>query len=527
MSQTLKKDLISNTVLNVLTKAISYSSYAVIAYIWGANLITDIYYLGNSYVLAVSGIFVIIISSIFPTVFVKVRLNNSLYEARNFAGSFILYIMIPVILFSIFGYFYSTIIFSYVSKISLEQIKYNNFTLSIFSLVILMTVVIEFYKSYLQSLGHFTIIASGYLLQSILFLLILIGSQNLFVTNTLIISLICSMSFQILLVTFYMIKKKLCPLISFRLTNLHKSMIPVALPLLIAHSLTLFVNYFIVFLVSGYPTGYVTMLNYGQLIAFLPGILFFTPLLDVISVRLSELFHTDIKKMLDKLIDFQSLVILILVPIMVFFIFYRYEITKILFLRGSFNVENVIQTSKILMIYSMLIVSTALLQIISRIYYIMQKTFMTSILAIIFQLSTLLFCFLLSKYYGFWGLPIGKVFVDLLIALPISFWLLKKYLPEFNYKVLIFDFLKIISISSSLTLIIFYVINTLFGLLGFNISYNESFLITTLKISVSFTLYIFFYLYILILIKNKQAVNFYIYLKGYMCSSKVLNKSNE
>ena len=185
----------------------TYSSYAIIAFIWGAKLITDIYYLGNSYVLAVSGIFVIIISSIFPTVFVRVRLNNSLLEARNFAGSFILYIMIPVILVSFFGYFYSTIIFSSISKISLEQINDNNFTLSIFSLVIFMTVVIEFYKSYLQSLGHFTIVACGYLVQSVLFLLILIGSQNLFVTNTLIISLICSMTFQILLVTFYMIKK--------------------------------------------------------------------------------------------------------------------------------------------------------------------------------------------------------------------------------------------------------------------------------------------------------------------------------
>ena len=116
MSQTLKKDLLFNTILNVLTKAISYLSYAIIAYIWGAELITDIYYLGNSYVLAASGIFVIIISSIFSTVFVRVRLNNSLLEARKFAGTFITFIILPVIVISFLGYLYSTFLFSFVSK---------------------------------------------------------------------------------------------------------------------------------------------------------------------------------------------------------------------------------------------------------------------------------------------------------------------------------------------------------------------------------------------------------------------------
>jgi peptidoglycan biosynthesis protein MviN/MurJ (putative lipid II flippase) len=303
--------------------------------------------------------------------------------------------------------------------------------------------VIEFYKSYLQSLGHFIIIASGYLVQSITFILILFGSKKLLGINALIISLISSMILQIIVINFYILKKKIWPIISFRLTSIHKSIISIAFPLLIAHSLTLLVNFFIVFLVSGYPAGFVTMHNYGQLISFLPGLFFFTPLLDVISVRLSELYHTDLKKMVDKLIYFQSVVILILTPIMLFFIIYRYDITKVLFLRGSFNIENVIQTSNILMIYSITIVSTALVQIISRVYYIMQKTSMTSILAIIFQLLTLGFSFFLTKYFGFWGLPIGKVFIDILIVLPISFWLLNKYLTQFNIKIIIYDFVKI------------------------------------------------------------------------------------
>jgi len=527
LSQTLRKDLLSNTVLNVLTKAISYCSYAVIAYIWGAKLMTDIYYVGISYVTAVSGIFIIIISSIFPTIFIKIRLNNSLIEARKFAGTFILFIIVPVFLISFFGFFYSTAIFSIVTKFNVEQIKNNNSTLSIFSIVILMTVVIEFYKSYLQSLGHFTIVASGYLVQSITFLLILFSSKTILVTNALIISLISSMILQIIIINFYIIKKNIWPLISFKVTSIHKSMISVAFPLFIAHSLTLFVNFFIVYLVSGYPSGFVTMYNYGQLISFLPGLLFFTPLLEVITVRLSELYHTDLTKMVDKLIDFQSVIILILVPFMCFFIYNRYDITKVFFFRGSFSIENVIQTSNILLIYSMIIVSTALVQIISRVYYIMQKTFMTSIFAIMFQLFTLISSFLLSKYFGFWGLPIGKVFVDILIVMPISFWLLKKYLIAFNIKIIVFDFMKILILCLILIFISNLIVNNIFIKLFSTTSNNLSFLFTILKISISSILFTFLYFYSLIYIKNKHALNLYIFIKYFFLSIKGLNKSNE
>jgi hypothetical protein len=166
----------------------------------------------------------------------------------------------------------------------------------------LMTVVIEFYKTYLQSLNYFIVVASGYLLQAILFLVILFSSNKILGNNSLVVSLSCSMVVQILLLTIYVFNKKIWPLVSFRLTNIHKSMISVGIPLLIAHVLTLFVTYFIDYLASGYPAGYLTTIKYAQLIAFLPGLLFFTPLLDVISVRLSELYHTDVKQMVDKFV---------------------------------------------------------------------------------------------------------------------------------------------------------------------------------------------------------------------------------
>jgi len=527
LSQRLRKDLLFNTILNVLTKAVSYFSYAIIAYIWGAKLITDIYYLGNSYVSAASGIFVIIISSIFSTVFVRVRLNNSLIEARKFAGSFIAFIILPVVVISFLGYLYSTFLFAFVSKIRLDQIEANRTTLSIFSIVMLMTVVIEFYKTYLQSLNHFIVVAWGYLLQAILFLVILFSSNKILGNNSLVVSLSCSMFIQILLLTIYVFNKKIWPLVSFRLTNIHKTMISVGIPLLIAHVLTLFVTYFIDYLASGYPAGYLTTIKYAQLIAFLPGLLFFTPLLDVISVRLSELYHTDVKQMVDKFLDFQSIVILVLMPVMCFFIFFRDDIVKILFLRGSFSVNNVIQTSAILMIYSITIVTTSLLQIISRLYYIMQKTVWSSIYAVIFQSCTLMCCYIFSKYFGFWGLPIGKVFVDLLIVLPISYWLISKYVNGFNAKQIFVYFLKILLLNLFLSFLIFIIIHKLFSISGYSKSINESFFLIFLRTTISFILFCCLYFFALIKIKNQYALNLYAHLKFKFLSNLNLIKENE
>lgn len=527
MSQTLRKNLLFNTILNVLTKAISYFSYAIIAYIWGAKSITDIYYLGNSYVLAASGIFVIIISSTFPTVFVKVRLSNSLLEARKFAGTFIAFIILPVIVISLLGYLYSTFIFEFISKISFDQIQANSRSLSIFSIVILMIVVIEFYKSYLQSLNHFIVVASGYLLQAISFIVILFSSNKILGNNTLVVSLSCSMFVQILLLTIYIFNNKIWPLISFRLTHIHKSMIFVGIPLLVAHVLTLFVTYFIDYLASGYPAGYLTTIKYAQLIAFLPGLLFFTPLLDVISVRLSELYHTDFKQMVDRFIEFQAIVITVLMPVMCFFFFFRDDIVKILFLRGSFSINNVNQTSEILMIYAITIVSTSLLQIISRVYYIIQKTVWSSIYAVIFQSCTLMCCYIFSKYFGFLGLPIGKVFVDLLIVLPISYWLISKYVNGFNAKQIFVYFLKILLLNLFLSFLIFIIIHKLFSISGYSKSINESLFLTFLRITVSLFLFCCFYFFALIKIKNQYALNLYSYLKFKFLSNLNLIKENE
>ncbi len=527
MSKTLRKDILFNTLLNVLTKSISYLSYAIIAYLWGAKLVTDIYYLGNSYVLASSGIFVIVISSIFPTVFVKARLNLTLLDARRFAGTFILYIMIPVVIISFLGVIYSENLFSFVSKIDASEIRINKNPLSVFSIVMLMTVIIEFFKSYLQSLNHFIIVASSYLVQSIMFLIILFFSKNVFGNSSLVSSLCISMMFQILILVLFLIIKGILPIFSFKLTSLHKSMISVGLPLLFAHILTLFVTYFLDYLASGYPSGYLTVIKYAQLIAFLPGLLFFTPLLDIISVKLSELYHTDINKMVIKFLDFQSIMILVLMPVMCFFIFYRYEIVKILFLRGSFNINNVNQTSQILVIYSITIVSASLLQIISRLYYIMQKTFWSSIYAVIFQLFTLISCYTFAKFYGFWGLPIGKVFIDLLFVLPISYWLISKYIVNFSpVKILIYS-IKILFLNVLISFLIFNTVNILFYKIGYNSIFEESLLTTILRTCISFSFFILTYFYILIRFNNSYANRLFDFIKNKLPSFVFLNIRNE
>lgn len=514
MGQGIKRELFNSTILNIATKAISYFSYAIIAYIWGAKLVTDIYYLGTSYVSVASGMFVIIISSVFPTVFVKIRLNNSLHEAKKFAGAFIIYILLPVIVISFLGSLWAVELFTFVSKINYENINNNARSLSIFSSIILFTVLIEFCKIYLQSLNYFTFVASSYLLQAIIFLMILFGFKEIFADNTLVVSLSLSMLFQIIFLITFACKNDILPSFSLRLSESHKSMIAVATPLLVAHSLTLFVNYSIDFLASGYPVGVLTTLRYAQLITFLPGLLFFTPLLEVFSVRLSEIYHKGETSLIEKFVGFQSIVILILMPIICFIIFYRFEIVKLLFFRGSFTIDNVSQTSSILLIYSFTIITTSLLQIVTRFYYIMQKTFWPSIYAIIFQIATLSVCVVFSKLYGFLGLPIGKVAIDILFVLPISYWLISKYLIGFSVIKIFLYLLKISVINTVLLFFIFFALNKLFIVSGYSFVPNESIFLTSSRLLTSFILFITSYFYLLIKLRELYAIELFRFLKG-------------
>jgi hypothetical protein len=157
----------------------------------------------------------------------------------------------------------------------------------------------------------------------------------------------------------------------------------------------------------------------------------------------------------------------------------------------------------------------------------MQKTLWSSVYAVIFQSCTLMFCYIFSKYFGFWGLPIGKVFVDLLIVLPISYWLVSKYVHGFNAKEIFFYFFKILLLNLLLSGSIFFIINELFSIAGFPKSIYESFYFTFLRITISFILFFILYFVVLLKIKNKYASNLYLYFKPKFLSNFKLVKENE
>jgi len=157
----------------------------------------------------------------------------------------------------------------------------------------------------------------------------------------------------------------------------------------------------------------------------------------------------------------------------------------------------------------------------------MQKTLWPSIYALVFQSCTLLFCYIFSIYFGFRGLPIGKVFVDILIVVPISYWLISKYVNEFSPKQIFIYFLKILLLNLFLSFLISLMIDKLFFISGYPKSINETFFITFMRITISFILFCSVYFFILIKLKNQYAFNLYSYLKFKFLSNFSLIKENE
>lgn len=433
--------IFQNTFFNLFSKFLTYLTFAVVAYIFGAQRSTDIYYLGTSFVTSCTGLFIIVISSVFSPMLIRIKIKNSLLEARVFAGSFFgfMIVLLLIVCFTLFLFPIQT--FSVISKFPLASLQENKMMLSFFAFIILFTVISEFGRIYIESLGFFSIVAIITLIQSLVFILLIMFLAGWLKLFSLVFALLISLIIQCSLWYFFCKKKQALPILNFSYNALHSELIKTSVPLLSAHVVTLLVAYLLDYIASGLQSGVLTAVTFANRIYSLPLMLLFNPALEVINTRFSEYYHTNINVLTEKYMQMQRFFIMLLIPAMMVLFFFRLQIIDIFFLRGAFTRADAIVSANCLGVSAFSVVSFCILSIMARVYFIMQKTGWSSFIGTINQLLMIVSAYFLTKNIGYMGIPIAKVSCELFYFLPISFWLINKYLPGTSIKKIIVPFL--------------------------------------------------------------------------------------
>ena len=121
------------------------------------------------------------------------------------------------------------------------------------------------------------------------------------------------------------------------------------------------------------------------------------------------------------------------------------DIIRTLFGRGEFNNEDVLITSKILLVYSFSLPGYMLARIFNQVFYSYEKVEYPVKAAVPTFVCNFILCFLLYKPLGVLGLAISGA-VSIWLNLFIQIFYLRKNFRSFYEKLLIFDFKKLLKI---------------------------------------------------------------------------------
>ena len=129
------------------------------------------------------------------------------------------------------------------------------------------------------------------------------------------------------------------------------------------------------------------------------------------------------------------------------------DIIRALFGRGEFNNEDVLITSKILLVYSFSLPGYMLARIFNQVFYSYEKVEYPVKAAVPTFICNFILCFLLYRPLGVLGLAISGA-VSIWLNLFIQIFYLRKNFRSFYEKLLIFDFKKLFKILFSATIMV-------------------------------------------------------------------------
>lgn len=154
-----------------------------------------------------------------------------------------------------------------------------------------------------------------------------------------------------------------------------KSMILLALPVIVAtatEQINLSVDNV---LASSLGTGSVSILNYAQKLFNLLNGTITTAIITVSYPVLSRLYAENNKKEFVKNVNkYFDIILLIMIPVMVLCMIFNKEIVRVVFARGAFEEDSIYAVGSVFMIYVMAIPFASLKELITRVFYICEES---------------------------------------------------------------------------------------------------------------------------------------------------------
>lgn len=467
-SSSYKRGVFFSTLLNILAKGIAFLNTLLVAYYFGSNTSTDIYF----YVLSVAMLITSTINGIDYLVLIpeamKIRETTDEKKSQHFLNFFVwLYGFIGLLL-TLAILVSPVLFFTSFSKFDVAQLQHNNELLYVGSIIIVFQLLNNLLSAILVSYKYFTIpIISGLLNSVFAIFFTIIYHERIGITGTILgISLGYVINFILLVLIlkkyhkwqflkFYWVKsKKVWQNIGLMQLNI--------LPVWVR-------NYIVIYLLSGMGTGIITAINLGQMLALLPEVFILSQVASVVGIKFSELAarenFAEAGKLLSTLVN---ILFVLIVPVAITMAAASSDIISIVFERGDFDQSSSVTTALCFFYFSLLLPSKIFDVAFTRLFSSFQVYGLSTLLAVIGHFIITIATYFAIMYFKLQGYFFAVLFGYYLV-MPVIFYLIMR----FRFKKMVRkEIIRSYTVTVISIPVLYYLIDLLYSYLDFNVYLN-------------------------------------------------------
>lgn len=445
-TESYRKGILYSTSFNVLAKALGFCNNIVIAYYFGTQAETGVYFYAFATVTALAGLLTSLNASVIIPESMRLRIQTGDQQAMRFLNFFlVLYAMVGLAVTLVVSWDPVSFYLAF-SKFDFGLLHVHadilRWSIPLFFLVLIANYLTDVLTSY----KFFTLPMIASMLNSVLSLTaILVFHERLGVVSIL-VGLIVASIIQ-LAALLHLMRRVLAWDFAPRFVGVSSLTKKNLLYAQLGNVTSSLAGYVPLYLLSGYDAGIIAALTYGQRIADLPTSLIVAQVSTVVGIRFNELFARGEHVLLDRVFrETARILLFVLVPISVFVLLFGREITLILFHRGSFDTQAVDSTSLFLRLFVVVVPMLAVSNLVSRVFMAGQRIRASLVYQIAFNVCLLILIHLGVRGVGVSGYPLAMIVMHVL-NMAVCYWLLRSFFASIAYSRVLVDGLRIVALN--------------------------------------------------------------------------------
>jgi putative peptidoglycan lipid II flippase len=430
------KGTILSVVYNIVSKGILFLLTVIIARYFGSNIKTDIYF----FVFATMILFSSFINSVDVSVIIpesmRLREHDGDEKAAVFLNFFLLGYLAIGILFTLAMFLFGTKLFGTISKFSDDDIQvYRNYFL-LGSLFFIFHVLTTYLNSILTSLKYFSLpLIVGAIKNCIVIVCVIMLRADYDVLGVIIgglISYVVNLCLQI-----YVMHKIAGWKFVFKIPNIRKSIWRNLIYAELGQITTVASSLFPLYLLSGFGSGIISIMNYGKNIADIPNTVITAQLTNVAGIKLNQqAAEEDYTGMNAIFLKTGKLLVFLLVPIGFYLFVFAKPVVELFYQSGIFKGEALNNSAVFLRLLAVTVFILGINAAVTRVLIAMQairQAFLYELALNILLIAVIWAC---TKQFGSYGYPYGVIITNLVNCYAMYF-LCRKLAAHIDYTALL------------------------------------------------------------------------------------------